>query len=43
MHRVGRVSEVRDAIMNKLKQKYSDRYDWVYPEPGDWHIMKTAS
>ena len=31
------------AIMNKLKQKYSDRYDWVYPVPGDWHIMKTAS
>ena len=31
------------AIMNKLKQKYTDRYDWVYPVPGDWHIMKTAS
>ena len=31
------------AIMQKLKQKYTDRYQWVYPVPGDWHIMKTAS
>ena len=31
------------AIMQKLKQKYTDRYQWVYPVPGDWHFMKTAS
>ena len=31
------------AIMRNLKSKYSDEYSWLYPVPGDWHIMKTAS
>ena len=29
--------------MRNLKSKYRDQYDWVYPLPGDWHIMKTAA
>ena len=31
------------AHMKNLKIKYSERYEWVYPVPGDWHIMKTAA
>ena len=31
------------AIMKNLKSKYPDQYEWVYPIPGDWHIMKTAA
>ena len=31
------------AIMKNLKSKYPDQYDWLYPVPGDWHIMKTAA
>ena len=31
------------AIMKNLKSKYPDQYDWVYPIPGDWHIMKTEA
>ena len=26
-----------------MKNKYPDQYDWLYPIPGDWHIMKTAA
>ena len=29
--------------MKNLKSKYSDRYEWMYPVPGDWHIMKTSA
>ena len=29
--------------MKNLKLKYSDHYDWLYPVPGDWHLMKTAA
>ena len=31
------------AIMKNLKSKYPDQYDWIYPVPGDWHIMKTSA
>ena len=31
------------AHMKNLKNKYSDHYDWMYPVPGDWHIMKTST
>ena len=31
------------AHMKNLKSKYSDRYEWMYPVPGDWHIMKTSA
>ena len=31
------------SIMKNLKVKYSDHYDWMYPVPGDWHLMKTAA
>ena len=31
------------AHMKNLKLKYGGRYDWMYPVPGDWHIMKTCS
>ena len=31
------------SIMKNLKVKYGDHYDWLYPVPGDWHIMKTAA
>ena len=31
------------AIMKNLKSKYPDQYEWLYPVPGDWHIMKTAA
>ena len=31
------------AIMKNLKSKYPDQFDWLYPVPGDWHIMKTAA
>ena len=29
--------------MKNLKSKYSDHYEWMYPVPGDWHIMKTSA
>ena len=31
------------AHMKYLKIKYPGHYDWIYPVPGDWHILKTAS
>ena len=31
------------AIMKDLKNKYPDQYCWLYPVPGDWHIMKIAA
>ena len=31
------------SITKNLKVKYSDHYDWMYPVPGDWHLMKTAA
>ena len=31
------------AHMKNLKLKYGGQYDWMYPVPGDWHIMKTCS
>lgn len=31
------------AHMKNLKGKYSDHYEWMYPVPGDWHIMKTSA
>ena len=31
------------AHMKSLKNKYSDHYEWMYPVPGDWHIMKTSA
>ena len=31
------------AHMKNLKSKYSDHYEWMYPVPGDWHIMKTSA
>ena len=31
------------AHMKNLKIKYPGHYDWIYPVPGDWHILKTAS
>ena len=31
------------SIMKNLKIKYSDHYEWMYPVPGDWHVMKTAA
>ena len=31
------------AIMKDLKNKYPDQYSWLYPVPGDWHIMKIAA
>ena len=31
------------AHMKNLKNKYSDHYKWMYPVPGDWHIMKTSA
>ena len=31
------------AHMKNLKLKYPDHYDWLYPVPGDWHLMKTAA
>ena len=29
--------------MKNLKLKYPDHYDWLYPVPSDWHLMKTAA
>ena len=29
--------------MKNLKSKYSDHYEWMYPVPEDWHIMKTSA
>ena len=29
--------------MKNLKNKYSDHYEWMYPVPGDWHIVKTSA
>ena len=31
------------SIMKNLKVKHSDNYEWMYPVPGDWHVMKTAA
>ena len=31
------------VIMKNLKIKYPDQYAWLYPIPGNWHIMKTAA
>ena len=31
------------AHMKHFKIKYPVHYDWIYPVPGDWHILKTAS
>lgn len=31
------------AHMKNLKLKHKDHYNWFYPVPGDWHIMKTAA
>ena len=31
------------SIMKNLKVKYGDHYEWLYPVPGDWHVMKTAA
>ncbi len=31
------------AIMINLKIRYQGRYDWLYPVPGDWHIMKNSA
>ena len=31
------------SIMENLKIKYGDHYEWLYPVPGDWHVMKTAA
>ena len=31
------------SIMKNSKVKYSDHYNWMYPVPGDWHLMKTAA
>ena len=31
------------AHMKNLNIKYPGHYDWIYPVPGDWHILKTAS
>ena len=33
----------KHVIMKNLKSKYPDQFDWLYPVPGDWHIMKTAA
>ena len=33
----------KHAIIKNLKSKYPDQYKWLYPVPGDWHIMKTAA
>lgn len=30
-------------VIRKSVNKYPDEYDWLYPVPGDWHIMKTAA
>ena len=24
-------------------EEYSDHYEWMYPVPGNWHIMKTSA
>ena len=38
------IGEQTYSIMKNLKVKYySDHYDWMYPVPGDWHLMKTAA
>ena len=29
--------------MKNLKSKYGESYEWMYPVPGDWHIMKTSA
>ena len=29
--------------MKNLKIKYSERYEWVYHVPGEWHTTKTAA
>ena len=29
--------------MKNLKSKYSNHYEWMYPVPGDWHIMKISA
>ena len=29
--------------MKNLKLKYPHHYEWLYPVPGDWHVMKTAT
>lgn len=26
-----------------LQLKYNEHYNWFYPVPGDWHIMKTSA
>ena len=31
------------AHMKTTKIKYPGHYDWIYPVPGDWHILVTAS
>ena len=31
------------SFMNNLKVKYGHHNDWLYPVPGDWHVMKTAA
>ena len=31
------------AHMKTSNIKYHGHWDWVYPVPGDWHILKTAS
>ena len=29
--------------MKNLKSKYTEHNQWMYPVPGDWHIMKTSA
>ena len=31
------------AHVKNLKSKHVGYYDWLYPVPGDWHIMKNTS
>ena len=31
------------VLVKNLKSKYADSYNWLYPVPGDWHIMKTTA